>query len=204
MVSDNELDELLKSAIQQVILARLCKDNCAVVCTCALNLLVCIGYYLGWTYFWMKDAEGSYWCKRRAICGFREKGWPVPSARCTGIWPKKKKQYSSTDESSDVQRHKLHIDQNEKLAMYGVTHVCTIDGYSKYIPACHTLSVKNNLIIYKEIYRFIYLLLNFWVSTCKAKKPPPLVSLGHFERIWRLFTILFYNFFKTVLIFLDI
>ena len=26
--------------------------------------------------------------------------------------------------------HKLHLDQNEKLAMYGVTHVCAIDGYS--------------------------------------------------------------------------
>ena len=30
-------------------------------------------------------------------------------------------------------RHKLHIDQNEKLGMYAVTHVCAIDGYSKYI-----------------------------------------------------------------------
>ena len=25
---------------------------------------------------------------------------------------------------------KLHVDQNEKLIMYGVTHVCAIDGYS--------------------------------------------------------------------------
>lgn len=24
----------------------------------------------------------------------------------------------------------LHLDQNEKLAMHGVTHVCAIDGYS--------------------------------------------------------------------------
>ena len=30
-------------------------------------------------------------------------------------------------------RHKLHMDQNEKLVMYAVTHVCAIDGYSKYI-----------------------------------------------------------------------
>lgn len=60
LVSDNELDELLKSAIQQVILARLCKVNCAVVCKCALNLSVCVGYYVGWTCFWTKDDEGSY------------------------------------------------------------------------------------------------------------------------------------------------
>ena len=49
--------------------------------------------------------------------------------------------------------HKLHIDQNEKLAMFGVTHVCAIDGYSKYIPAYCTMSVKNNLVIYENMYR---------------------------------------------------
>ena len=38
--------------------------------------------------------------------------------------------------------HKLHIDQNEKLAMFGVTHVCAIDGYSKYIPAYCTMSMS--------------------------------------------------------------
>ena len=26
--------------------------------------------------------------------------------------------------------HKLHIDQNEELVMYGVTHKCAVDGYS--------------------------------------------------------------------------
>ena len=26
--------------------------------------------------------------------------------------------------------YKLYIDQNEKLVMYGVTHVCIVDGYS--------------------------------------------------------------------------
>ena len=29
--------------------------------------------------------------------------------------------------------HKVHIDQNEKLVIYGVTHVCEIDGYSSKI-----------------------------------------------------------------------
>jgi hypothetical protein len=53
--------------------------------------------------------------------------------------------------------HKLHIDQNEKLVMYGVTHVCAIDGFSKYIPACYTMAVKNNLIIYEQLYRCVVL-----------------------------------------------
>lgn len=50
--------------------------------------------------------------------------------------------------------HKLHVDQNEKLAMYGVTHVIAIDGYSRYITASSTMAVKNNLVIYDEIYRY--------------------------------------------------
>ena len=50
--------------------------------------------------------------------------------------------------------HKLNMDQNEKLVMYGVTHVCCIDGYSRYIPACSCMSKKNNFIIYNEIFRY--------------------------------------------------
>ena len=35
---------------------------------------------------------------------------------------------------ADYFGHKLHIDQNEKLVMYGVTHICAVDG-SVYISA---------------------------------------------------------------------
>ena len=31
---------------------------------------------------------------------------------------------------ADYFGHKLHIDQNEKLAMYGVTHIEAVDGFS--------------------------------------------------------------------------
>jgi hypothetical protein len=48
--------------------------------------------------------------------------------------------------------HKLHLDQNEKLVMYGVTHVIAIDGYSSKIIKYITLPVKNN-IIYDKIWR---------------------------------------------------
>ena len=37
---------------------------------------------------------------------------------------------------------KLHIDQNEKLVMYGVTHICAIDGYSGKIVGFICLPVK--------------------------------------------------------------
>ena len=49
--------------------------------------------------------------------------------------------------------HKLHMDQNEKLVMFGVTHICAIDGYSGRIVAFITMPVKNDVEIYEEIYR---------------------------------------------------
>lgn len=47
---------------------------------------------------------------------------------------------------------KLHIDQNEKLVMFGVTHICAVDGYSGKIVAFSTMPVKNNIVIYKSVY----------------------------------------------------
>ena len=52
--------------------------------------------------------------------------------------------------------HKIHIDQNEKLAMYGVTHVLARDGFSGYITAGATMAVKNNILIYNDVYRYFY------------------------------------------------
>ncbi|KAF4114223.1 hypothetical protein G5714_004446 [Onychostoma macrolepis] len=49
--------------------------------------------------------------------------------------------------------HKLHLDQNEKLGMFGVTHVLAIDGYSSKIMAYACMPVKNNLTIYEKVYR---------------------------------------------------
>lgn len=62
--------------------------------------------------------------------------------------------------------HKIHIDQNEKLVMFGVTHILAVDGYSSKVVAHTTMPVKNNLRIYEEVYRLV--LLNFFL----ASKPP--------------------------------
>ena len=45
------------------------------------------------------------------------------------------------------------MDQNEKLGMFGVTHVVAVDGNSSKIVANATMPVKNNLIIYEQVYR---------------------------------------------------
>ncbi len=47
---------------------------------------------------------------------------------------------------------KVHIDQNEKLVMFGVTHICGIDGFSGKIVAFVTMPVKNNMLIYEHVY----------------------------------------------------
>lgn len=61
--------------------------------------------------------------------------------------------------TAEYHGHKLHMDQNEKLATYGVVHVCAIDGFSRYIPSFACMSTKNNVAIYENVYR--------WVNTCK-------------------------------------
>ena len=54
---------------------------------------------------------------------------------------------------ADYFGHKLHIDQNEKLVMYGLTHVIAIDGHSRFIVAHALMPIKNNLVIYEKIFR---------------------------------------------------
>ena len=55
--------------------------------------------------------------------------------------------------SADYFGHKVHVDQNEKLAMYGVTHVCARDGYSGKVVGFITMPVKNKLQIYANLFR---------------------------------------------------
>ena len=52
----------------------------------------------------------------------------------------------------------LHLDQNEKLGMFGVTYVTALDDYSGKIVAGVTMPRKNNLVIYDRIYRYKYTL----------------------------------------------
>lgn len=51
--------------------------------------------------------------------------------------------------------HKLHMDQNEKLAMFGATHVLAIDGFSSKIVSFSSMPIKNNLLIYEDVYRSV-------------------------------------------------
>ena len=76
--------------------------------------------------------------------------------------------------------HKLHLDQNEKLRMFGVTHVIAKDGYSGKIVACATMPVKNNLAIYDSIYRygFYITILKVYVTISPVPRPHPRTGKG--------------------------
>ena len=49
--------------------------------------------------------------------------------------------------------HKVHMDQNEKLVMFGVVRVLAVDGYSGKIVGHSSMPMKNNITIYNEVYR---------------------------------------------------
>ena len=68
---------------------------------------------------------------------------------------------------ADYFGHKMHIDQNEKLVMYGVTHVAAIDEHSRFAVAGTTMPIKNNLTIYREIHKYGFYLLSFVKCTSR-------------------------------------
>ncbi|XP_065894563.1 uncharacterized protein [Dysidea avara] len=63
---------------------------------------------------------------------------------------------------ADYFGHKLHVDQNEKLVMYGVTHVTAVDGYSGMIVGFTSMPIKNNIEIYCNLYKPIVLEYGLW------------------------------------------
>ena len=54
---------------------------------------------------------------------------------------------------ADYFGHKLHVDQNEKLVMFGVTHMCAVDGYSGKVVGFVTMPIKNCVEIYTHLFR---------------------------------------------------
>ena len=56
--------------------------------------------------------------------------------------------------------HKIHYDQNKKSGMFGVAHVCALDGFSGKIVGHATTARKNKLLIYEEVFR---LMITFFI-----------------------------------------
>ena len=64
--------------------------------------------------------------------------------------------------------HKMHLDQNEKLCRYGVTHVAASDGLSGKLLEIITMPIKNPIVIYEELYRYVSKLM--WVALIQSLK----------------------------------
>lgn len=61
---------------------------------------------------------------------------------------------------------KLHLDQNEKCAMFGVTHILAIDGYSRKIVGFITIPKKNSMMVYDLLFRPLLLSRIMATSSC--------------------------------------
>ena len=70
--------------------------------------------------------------------------------------------------SSGITSHKLHMDQNGKLAMYCLAEVSAYDGYSRKTVAFTTMLVKNNVLIYEHNYRYQSVILLTMLRTVSA------------------------------------
>ena len=57
---------------------------------------------------------------------------------------------------------KVHLDQNEKCVMFGVTHVVAIDGCSRKIVGFVTIPKKNPILIYDMLFRPLLLSQGLW------------------------------------------
>ena len=57
---------------------------------------------------------------------------------------------------------KLHLDQNEKLNMFGVVHIIAVDGYSLQIVKMITIPRKNPISIYRHLFKSLLEFYGMW------------------------------------------
>ena len=87
------------------------------------------------------------------IYGF--KGWKG-IGRSLLTTPRSEKNKNFFPYLTDYFGHKRHIDQSEKLVMYGVKHVLASDCHSRFIAAFLTIPIKDDAIIYGGVYRYLF------------------------------------------------
>ena len=99
----------------------------------------------------MLTSHGIHVAEKRLASSMQRMNPSHHQARCTAT----ESQTNPQPYHADYFGHKLHVDQNEKLAMFGVTHIAAIDGYSAKIVGFVTMPIKNNLEIYEHLYRYV-------------------------------------------------
>lgn len=99
----------------------------------------------------MLASQGIHVAEKRVASSMQRVNPGHHQARCTAT----ESQTNPQPYHADYFGHKLHVDQNEKLAMFGVTHIAAIDGYSAKIVGFVTMPIKNNLEICEHLYRYV-------------------------------------------------
>ena len=79
---------------------------------------------------------------------------------------------------ADYFGEKVHVDQNEKLSAFGVTHVCAVDGFSGKIVGFATMPVKNNRLIYEHMYKYVFRLCKIACSSSEYSLVYPDLTLS--------------------------
>lgn len=74
--------------------------------------------------------------------------------------------------------HKLHIDQNEKLVRFGVTHVAASDGYSGKLLGIISMPVKNPVLIYDDLFRYVFKVDVLLITFCILGQSSQLLDFG--------------------------
>ena len=109
-------------------------------------------FLVGWPHIWTKDDEGA--STKQGYQSLREQSSYISQTCCPRVISKRTSKHTRLCEYAALYfGHKLHIDQNEKLKMYGVTHVVARDGFSGKIVSFVTMPIKSNTVIYEAIYR---------------------------------------------------
>lgn len=116
----------------------------------------CIVYWFkGWTHLWPQNddrvlsSQGINVSQQRVGESLNRVSPAYQDARRTAT----ARQTNPAPYYADYAGHKLHIDQNEKLVMYGVTHLAAVDVFSGMIVGFITMPIKNNVEIYSNLYK---------------------------------------------------
>lgn len=123
------------------------------------RLITAVGHYYGRkTIHGLLRARGIYVSQRRVSKALRRTAPAAISTRERFT----SRQLNPLPYQASFYGEKLHIDQNEKLNRFGVTHVLAVDGYSRKIVGLITLPVKNAIAIYHALMRPLLISEGMW------------------------------------------
>ncbi len=151
--SDQRLDDAVAGAIAQVKLPQcvLCQSiSKSLICLVFLSCAHQVRPTYGWkTMTGLLASQALRASQHRVGETLRRMNPTYHQARRTST----AKKLNPVPYRADYFGHKVNIDQNEKLVMFRVTHICAVDGFSGKIVGFVTMPVKNNVQIFTHFFK---------------------------------------------------